>query len=156
MLYALQNENSGNLLKSSSKCNISIDHYIYNEIACEESHLFEPFSNQDAGATTIVKQRLILIDEIGEVMEKQPAIERRESLFYNQVSTPKPTSGEMKISRDLIKKLCKLSTDDDQTVFSEIFTKFIHTTRLLSYPALRALHQHARTLCESGKYVEIN
>lgn len=142
-------------MKSSSKCVLSIDHRIYNDISCEESHLFEPFSNQDAGATTIVKQRLILTDEIGkEIMEKQPSIERRESLFYNQVSTPKPTSGEMKTSRDLIKKLCKLSTDDVQTVFSDLFTKFIHTSRVLSYSALTILYEHSRTLCETGKYVK--
>lgn len=132
---------------------MSIDHRIYNDIRCEESHLFEPFSNQDAGATTIVKQRLILIDEIEEIIEKQPSIERRESLFYNQVSTSKPTFGEMKISRDLIKKLCKLSTDDVQTIFSDLFTKFIHTSRRLSYPALQALYRHSRILCETGKYV---
>lgn len=141
------------MLKSSSYCSLSVDHNIYNDIRCEESHLFKPFSNQDAGATTLVKQRLILIDETDEMVEDLGPIQRRASLFYDQVSTPKPTSGEMKASRDLIKKLCKLSTDDVQTVFSDLFTKFIHTSRLLSYSALTILYEHSRTLCKSGKYV---
>lgn len=100
-----------------------------------------------------MKQRLILIDEIEERIEKQPTIERRENLLYNQMSTTKPTSDEIKISRDLIKKLCKLTSDDVQTVFSDLFTKFIHNTRRLLHPTLEALYRHSKILCETGKYV---
>lgn len=147
----LQNYKGKSLLKSEARCEFSIDHRIFQNVECEESHIFEPFSNRAAGATTIVRQRLTLIDEVPEIVEEQAPIERRTPLLYDHVPTPKPTSGELKSSRDLIKKLCRVSADDVRTEFSDLFTKFIHTARLLSSPALKALHNHASTLCDMGK-----
>ncbi|KAJ3640007.1 hypothetical protein Zmor_003331 [Zophobas morio] len=140
-----------NLLKSSSRCEMSIDHNIYNEITCEETHVLQPFSNQDAGATTIVVQRLILQGENVETLGEQLEISRRTSLLFDHVPSPKRTHGELRASRDLIKKMCKQSTDDVQIEFSDLFTKFIQTLRLLSYPSLSILYRHASTTCPTGK-----
>ena len=132
---------------------MSIDHNIYNEITCEETHVLQPFSNQDAGATTIVVQRLILQGENVETLGEQLEISRRTSLLFDHVPSPKRTHGELRASRDLIKKMCKQSTDDVQIEFSDLFTKFIQTLRLLSYPSLSILYRHASTTCPTGKYV---
>jgi hypothetical protein len=140
-----------NLLKSSSRCEMSIDHNIYNEITCEESHVLQPFSNQDAGATTIVVQRLILLSENAETLGEQLEISRRTSLLFDHVPSPKPTHDELRASRNLIKKMCKQSTDDVQIEFSDLFTKFIQTLRLLSYPSLSTLYGHAGATCPTGK-----
>lgn len=134
-------------------CELSIDHYIYNDIQCTETHVFQPFSNQAAGATTVVKQRLTLQKEIQSTLEEQSEISRRTSLLYDHVQTTKPTSGELKTARDSLKQLCKLSAEDLQSQFSDLFTKFIHTARLLSHVALSSLFDHAGTICVSGKYV---
>lgn len=142
-----------NLLKSSSKCELSIDHHIYNKITCKESHVLQPFSNQNAGATTTVQQTLTLLSEVNATIEEQNEITRRTSLIFDHIPTPKPTHGELKTSRDFIKKLCKQSTDDVQIEFSDLFTKFIQTLRILSYPALSVLYEHAGTTCPTGKYV---
>lgn len=142
-----------NLLKSLSKCELSIDHNIYNEITCEESHVFQPFSNQDAGAATIVTQRLILLTENSKTVEEQLEISRRTGLLFDHVPSSKPTYDEIKTARDLIKKMCSQSTDDVQIEFSDLFTKFIQTLRLLSYPSLAALYGHAAMTCPTGRWV---
>lgn len=113
--------------------------------------MFEPFSNRDAGATTIVKQRLSLFSENDQILDELEPVSRRTSLRFDHVSTPKPTSGELKTSRDLIKKLCKLSADDVQSKFSDLFTKFIHTLRSLSYTALSTLYLHSDVTCATGR-----
>nr|XP_022900792.1 uncharacterized protein LOC111413892 [Onthophagus taurus] len=140
-----------NLLKSSSRCLMYIRNNIYKEISCEEKHVFQPFSNKDSGAATIVKQRLTLIDEISKKVDEQDPIERRTPLSYDPVPTPKPTYGELKTSRDLIKKLCKLNADDVQIEFSDLFTKFIHTARILSYSSLSVFYEKTSSLCPSAK-----
>ena len=140
-----------NLLKSTSKCKISIDHNIYNNISCVESHLFQPFSNQDAGATTIVEQNLNLISENSVGLEEQLPIERRSSLSYDSRPTLKPLSNELRTSRDSIKTLCRLSEDEFQMEFSVLFTKFIQSSRLLSYSALSVLYERVGTICPTGK-----
>lgn len=149
--FKVNNQEQGSLLRSRSRCELSIDHHIYNEINCEETHVFEPFANKASGATTILRQRLLLLSEEPETVDDQPDIESRFSLIYDHVPTPKPTSKELKTSRDLIKKLCQLSTEDVDMVFSDLFTKFIHTSRILSYPAISALYGHSATLCPTGK-----
>lgn len=138
-------------MKSTSTCQLSIDHYVYNGVECEERHVFQPFSNGDAGATTVVKQRLILLEEIEATVDEQDSITRRTTLRYDHVPTPKPTSGELKASRDLIRKLCRLSADDVQAEFSDLFTQFIHSSRPLSYTALKTLYDHAARICTTGR-----
>ncbi|KRT82860.1 hypothetical protein AMK59_3749 [Oryctes borbonicus] len=139
------------LLKSSSKCIISVDHYIYKEINCVETHVFQPFSNQNAGATTLVNQRLILLEEQTKELDDLPYIEKRTTLSYDPVPTPKPLTDELQLSRDLIKKLCRLSGDELQIEFSDLFTKFIHTARFLSYNVLNVLYKRAGSICPTGK-----
>lgn len=142
------------MLKSLSKCELSIDHNIYNEITCEESHVFQPFSNQNAGAATIVAQRLILLTENNKtVEEEQMEISRRANLLFDHVPSSKPTYDEIRTARDLIKKMCSQSTDDVQIQFSDLITKFIQTLRLLSYPSLTALYGHAAMTCPTGRWV---
>lgn len=113
--------------------------------------MFQPFSNKDAGATTIVRQRLSLLSEEDHTLDELEPVSRRTPLLFDHVPTPKPTSGELRSSRDLIKKLCKLSADDVQTKFSDLFTKFIHTLRVLSYTALSTLYLHADVTCSTGR-----
>lgn len=90
-------------------------------------------------------------EEVQETIEEQPLITKRSSLLYDQVPTPKPTSGELKESRDLLKQLCKVSAEDVQAEFSDLFTKFIHTSRLLSNDALTALYEKSSGICITGK-----
>uniref|UniRef100_A0A1Y1LL77 Vitellogenin domain-containing protein n=1 Tax=Photinus pyralis TaxID=7054 RepID=A0A1Y1LL77_PHOPY len=139
------------LMKSESLCKMSIDHNIYNQITCEETHAFQPFSHNVAGAVTVLKQTLTLQSDISGVVEDLPTITKRTTLLYDQVPTPKPTSGELKASRDLIKQLCKLNANNFQAEFSDLFTRFIHTARHLSYTALSSLFGHADTICISGR-----
>ncbi|KAJ8964440.1 hypothetical protein NQ314_004909, partial [Rhamnusium bicolor] len=141
-----------NILKSSSQCYLSIDHNIYNEITCREIHVLQPFSNQNAGASTIVVQKLILLNEvITKTINDEVEISRRTSLTFDHVLPSKPTHGELKTSRDLIKQLCKQNENNIQIDLSDLFSKFIHSLRRLSYPSISALYGHARSTCPKGK-----
>lgn len=78
-------------------------------------------------------------------------IYRRTPLIFDHIKSIKPTNSELKESRDLIKRLCSQSKNDLEIEFSDIFSKLIHTLRILSYPALSVLHRHAGTACMNGK-----
>ncbi|KAF5300365.1 hypothetical protein FQR65_LT00986 [Abscondita terminalis] len=150
--YRFQSVNEReNLMSSKSTCKVAIDHNIYNDVNCEEVHVFQPFSNNAAGAITTVKQILTLQSEFETILEDVLPITKRTNLLYDQVPTPKPTSGELKASRDALRQLCKLNSNDFQAEFSDLFTQFIHTARLLSYVALSSLYGHAGLICTSGK-----
>ena len=76
---------------------------------------------------------------------------KRTSLLFDHSVTPKPTSGELKASRDLIKLLCQLNADDVQDGYAEAFTKFIQTARRLSYSALSLIYKRAGSICTTGR-----
>jgi len=41
--------------------------------------------------------------------------------------------------------------DDIQPEFPDVFTKFIHTARLLSYTALSQVYSRADSICSTGR-----
>jgi len=139
------------IMRSDSSCEMSVDHNVYNKIICQEVHIFQPFSSKDSGAQTIIKQVLTLLTESNSTSGVPDLVNRRASLLFDHNQTPKPVSGELKASRDLIKAMCKLNVDDIQPEFPDVFTKFIHTARLLSYPALSQVYNRADTICSTGR-----
>lgn len=104
--------------------------------------------------------RLTLVDE--ETSDVSPyrhdneaqSVESRSTLLFNHAPSPKPTHGEIKASRDLLKQMCKLGFPDIQRDFIDVFSSFLTTAKLLSHQALQQLLARATSICESGKYVE--
>lgn len=71
--------------------------------------------------------------------------------MFDHNATPKPTSGELKASRDLIKTLCRLDTDNLHLGYTDAFTKMVQVGRRLSYAALTQIYTRAGSLCSTGK-----
>ncbi|XP_066155546.1 uncharacterized protein Apoltp [Euwallacea fornicatus] len=142
---------SENIVKSSSRCMLSIDENIYNEIICEETFLLEPFSNNAAGATTKVIQKLTLREQGEKQLDGETEISRRTNLKFDHSIPKQPTSGDLRTTRDLIKELCKESQRESESNFSDLFGKFIFGLRGLSYPALASFSTHTAATCPSAK-----
>ncbi|CAG2052919.1 unnamed protein product [Timema podura] len=145
------NHQSLPVMKSKSECELVVDHNIYSKISCQEEHVFQPFSGHGSGATTRTSAILTFLSETNITLNNEDNIEKRTSLLFDHDLTTKPTSGELKTSRDLIKAMCRLNADDVQSGFPNVFTEFIHTARLLSYPALTQLFNRAGSICNSGR-----
>ncbi|XP_066586148.1 uncharacterized protein Apoltp [Prorops nasuta] len=164
------------LLKSNSECEITIDHNVYEKVVCKDSHLLQPFSNgEKAGVRTESTATLELIEESEYPLEDDDynsseeenhegdqrgfkfldnvGNRKRSSLLYDHSKTPRTMHGELRTSRDLLKVMCKLAANSDeiQQKFSETFTAFIHSARLLDYPSLSQLFARANGICPSGK-----
>ncbi|XP_063394239.1 uncharacterized protein LOC134679271 [Cydia fagiglandana] len=156
------------VLKSESKCVVSVDHHIYKSVNCRERHLFEPFSGKNSGAMTTVIQDLVLMREVNktdsQIMEAQPkgwmAIERRSNLLHHHNSHVKTETGELKSAREVLKLLCNIkdSTDDyvpgmtmDENLDSGstvgLWGKLVRAARGLHYPALAQLLSRAPSIC---------
>lgn len=142
---------SDNILKSTSQCLYSIDHNIYNDITCKETYLLHPFSNQGAGASTSVIQRLVLTEETSDKVSEEGEITRRLPLNFDHAIMSKPTHDNTDLSKELIRSLCEQSKMQDRTLLSNLFTKCIHNLRLLSYEALKQLYADTGSLCPAGK-----
>ncbi|KAJ8968085.1 hypothetical protein NQ317_002630 [Molorchus minor] len=141
-----------NILKSSSECGLSIDHNIYKEITCKDIHVLQPFSNKNTGASTVVVQKLVLLnEELRETISDGIEISRRASLSFDHTVTPKSTHDDLRSSKDLIRQLCKLNGQDVRIELSELFSRFIRSLRLLSYTSISTLYGQARSTCPNGK-----
>ena len=165
------------LLKSHSECEITIDHNIYQRVICNDSYQLQPLSNGiEAGVRTDLSSSLQLISETMEINldisdeeEEDDAIHeskyvdskieagqiraKRTNLFYDHAKTPRTIHGELRTSRDLLKSMCKHEAAEEmQESFSELFTKFIHSARMLNYPSLSQLFIRANSICKNGRY----
>ncbi|XP_012280436.1 uncharacterized protein LOC105699757 [Orussus abietinus] len=144
------------LMKSKSECEIIIDHNVYERVVCTDSHMLIPLSNGvKAGAQTDTRAVLQLMEESPEIFDESDTKlthGKRTNLLYDHASTPKPTHGELRAARDLVKSMCTLGAAEEmQERFSEMFTKFIHSARVLNYPSLSQLFSRANGVCKNGR-----
>lgn len=135
---------------------MTIDHNIFQAVVCHERHELVPFSNNGTGAITISNIELSLIEEESyELPKPEPEVNitKRVPLLFNHYPTPKPTHGEIKAARELLKQMCKFGFPNIQREFIDVFTKFLVTARVLSVSALKQLVSRASSICDNGKYV---
>lgn len=158
-----------NLLDSRTNCEIVIDHNIYERVTCNEIHLFRPLSNGNTAAVqTVIHSSIVLIEEASKTGlddfvnndEQQDESASRHTIPTNLLydysteitSITKTVHGELRTSRDLLKSMCNLGSNGQlDQIFSESFTKFIHSARYLDYPSLSQLLARANTICPGGK-----
>nr|QGV11544.1 Vg4 [Tetrastichus brontispae] len=156
------------LLVSGSECEITIDHNVYQRVRCRDQHKLRPLSNGDgtgAGARTEVVATLHLIGELEEspfADEREEELEgivhsRRTNLLYDHAKSSRTIYGELRTSRDLLKVMCLLGTPQQLSPnFSETFTKFIHSARMLDYNGLSQLLSRAQAVCKTARKHIIN
>ncbi|XP_058800590.1 uncharacterized protein LOC131669586 [Phymastichus coffea] len=149
------------LLDSERECEITIDHNIYQHVHCRDHHKLRPLSNgTGAGARAQVSASLDLMEELNEspfADENKDELEgfvhsKRTNLLYDHTKSSRTMYGELRTSRDLLKAMCILGTPHELHLnFSETFTKFIHSARMLDYNGLSQLFQRAQTVCNSAR-----
>lgn len=167
------------LLESQSECELVIDHNVYQQVVCKDLHRLQPLSSGQTGVRTESTAVLRLVkettddysdgygsqseeheEEEEEEEEEESSKEkydrgsrRRTSLLFDYARTAKTVHGELRTSRDLLKTMCRLglNTDEMQQRFSETFTAFIRSARLLDYASLSQLFVRANSICKTGK-----
>nr|XP_034825791.1 apolipophorins [Maniola hyperantus] len=157
------------VLKSESKCVISVDHHIYKSVNCRERHLFEPFSGKNSGGMTTVIQDLTLVEEVNKTGSDSmdadnkawTAIERRSNILHHHSPYGRSDTGELKSARDVLKLLClvKHSSDDEISTVDEnmdsgsivgLWGRLVRSARKLHHPALAQLLARAPTICPTA------
>ncbi|XP_060807756.1 uncharacterized protein LOC106135284 [Amyelois transitella] len=159
------------VLKSESKCRVTVDHHIYKAVSCRERHLFEPFSGKNSGAMTTVIQDLVLVDEVAktdsEIMDAKPItwkiINKRSNLLHYHTPYVKSDTGDLKPARDVLKLLClvkspsrdngePMTVDENMDSSSTVglWGRLVRSARPLHHPALSQLLTRAPTVCDTA------
>ncbi|XP_055847743.1 uncharacterized protein LOC129913211 [Episyrphus balteatus] len=145
------------ILSSHSYCNLTIDRNIYSEVSCFERHQLIPFSSNQSGAVTVAHAKLLLKTEEKYnsadffTYEDENLIEKRSPLLFDHTPATKPTHGEIRASRDLLKQMCEVGFPNIQREFIDVFTNFLQTTKHLDYKALTQLLARSAGICSNGK-----
>lgn len=78
---------------------------------------------------------------------------KRTTLLYDHAKAPRTIHGELRTSRDLLKSMCRHEAAEEvQQSFSELFTKFIHSARMLDYPSLSQMFARANSICKNSRF----
>lgn len=119
-----------------------------------------PFSNNGTGAVTTSTITLKLLEEnkieteeatgYSNAYDTENVIKKREKLLFNHYPTPKHTTGEIKIARNLLQQMCKLGFPDIKRQFIDVYSKFLQNARLLSTTALHQLFLRATSICNDN------
>ncbi|KAG6459272.1 hypothetical protein O3G_MSEX011302, partial [Manduca sexta] len=156
------------VLKSESKCRITVDHNVYKAVNCRERHLFEPFSGKNSGAMSTVIQDLVMIKEVNrtdsQIIEFEPkawsVINKRSNLLHHHTTYIGDDTGGLKSARDVLKLLCMVKEgpgsssrlDSGSTV--GLWGRLVRAARPLHYPALSQLLARAPSICaEATKHI---
>lgn len=155
------------LLDSSNECEITIDHNVYDRVVCWDKYRLIPLSNGEQNSVrTSTTSNLKLIEETNEALpeefqRKQPNDDdeekqdhmKRTTLLYDHAKNSQTVFGELRTTRELLKKMCQLGPgfDELQKKFAEMFTAFVHSARFLDHPSLFALFTRANNICNNGK-----
>lgn len=165
------------LVESRSDCELTIDHNVYQQVVCKDLHQLQPFSTNSTGARTESTAVLRLINEAKddedeyemnneddvdddeeEENEKQSENEwdlhaKRTTLIYDYSRSSKTIHGELRTSRNLLITLCRFGVkmDEYHQRFPEMFTRFVHSARLLDYLSLSQLFIRANFICSTGQ-----
>ncbi|CAH1969137.1 unnamed protein product, partial [Acanthoscelides obtectus] len=132
-----------NIVKSHSHCTISVDHNIYKGIQCEESHLLEPFSNNGAGASTVITQSLELLEEIPDTTIEEPEITRRETLNFDHSEVLRTKDENIDVIDALLKKEDK----------SGAFTELVHKMRDLTFEVLENVYKRTKAQAAKKQFI---
>nr|XP_018903254.1 PREDICTED: uncharacterized protein LOC109034507 [Bemisia tabaci] len=161
--YVFQNKyHKWTPMSATLECRQYIDHGVYLTVSCQETHSFQPLLNQSHNAVTTVSQKLQLLDEeyvseydLDEKFETGP-IGKRVSLLFDHEKPKKLEVHELHESKSFLKQLCRLDQADEfQHSLPDVYNKFIHSAKHLSYQALAELHQTSNKICPFGKkYVQ--
>ncbi|VVC87834.1 unnamed protein product [Leptidea sinapis] len=158
------------VLKSESKCRLTVDHFVYKAVSCRERHLFEPFSGKNSGAMSTVIQDLVLVREVNktdsDTVDSQKkswkVIQKRSNILHHHISYGKSDTGEVKSARDVLKLLClvKPNTEEDTMTLDGnmdsgsvvgVWGRLVRSARKLHHPALTQLLNRASTICETAR-----
>ncbi|KAL9926249.1 apolipoprotein lipid transfer particle isoform 1-T7 [Glossina fuscipes fuscipes] len=144
------------ILDSESYCNMTIDNNIYRNISCHERYQLMPFSNATSGAVTTSSHKLEFKGESSNNNQEFPyqdgeLVEKRSTLLFDHTPVAKPTHGEIKASRELLKEMCTLGFPKIQREFIDAFIRFLQTTKHLDYKALTQLLARSASICDHGK-----
>lgn len=136
---------------------ISIDHNVYQAVQCHEKHQLIPFSNNGTGAVTTTNVQLNLVNEETFTTtikhDDLDDITTRAPLLFDNVPTAKPTSSEIKHSREFLKQMCSYGFPNIKREFINSFSKFLNAAKSLSSSALHQLLARANGICSNGEYV---
>lgn len=161
------------LLESRSDCELTVDHNVYEEVVCKDSHRLQPLSSGNTGARTESTAVLRLVKETreeetndyGRSNENEDNVDdddaerdldrgKKTTLIYDYMGTTERANWKLRTPRSLLKAMCKwgVASDEPQQGFSETFAAFIHFQRVFDdYPSLSQLFSRANTYCKTGK-----
>ncbi|GAB6031625.1 hypothetical protein CHUAL_009385 [Chamberlinius hualienensis] len=141
---------SSSLLKSTHKCTHTIRQNTLYEAVCKESHQFQPFNNENSGATTLIEQRMTFKkSEMGGKIKVVPIGPRTTLLFDHQTQE----SHEMAQNsfNEVFRQLCTASEQEIRPNVPQLFSQFVNALKKLSYANIEQTYNNVESICPQNK-----
>ncbi|CAH1772638.1 unnamed protein product [Owenia fusiformis] len=143
------------ILKSTHECEQMIDAYgKLVKTACEEMHMFRPFSNEKSGAVTTSTQVLEFTREFRSRRTPLDSINivKRTNLKFSHTEAPEVESSNVRDAESILRDLCDKSSDEIRPEVPFLFSKLVYKLRQLGADSLESvLNRASRNPCSKAK-----
>ncbi|GFO07588.1 microsomal triglyceride transfer protein large subunit [Plakobranchus ocellatus] len=120
---------------------------------CTETHVYRPFSNQQSGATTSVKQSLTYKNYKTHVSSRQDMIYSKDSLLFDHSATRPSAEQARRQAEEKLKEICESTAYDVRPESPRLFSDLVTALKALDIQTLeRILNQlKSKRLCPGNE-----
>jgi hypothetical protein len=129
------------LLKGTHECvqEVNSRSKVLTKSECSETHVFRPFSNQNSGATTELKYKLIFTKQSEGIQRSSAPLRSRASLLYDHALSDAEMSVTLRQAQETITQLCRQTETDVRPEAPALFATLVKQMRTLDAANLRQL-----------------
>ncbi|KAI8787576.1 apolipophorin [Biomphalaria glabrata] len=146
------------IIRSTHMCSQVISSAkLLKSVTCEEKHIYVPFSNDQSGGKTIVRQSLILAAQKSTVDAGRTYVSSRQSLLFEHSFVPEQTQNKMESATQTLKEICEQTVEDLRPETPRMFSELVTVLRMLDSSNLKHLHRllKDKKLCpENGRTIK--
>ena len=144
------------LMNSSSICSQQIVAGVFQQVVCEEQHIFRPLASQIAGAKTVVSTSLSFV-AIEDAVISQPAGEYQASELLFDARGLRYELLNAKSINSVVRSICQTLASDKQSVVSQHFTELVYALRKASAKEVKDAYNNlkgSKMLCSEKAKTE--
>ncbi|XP_014673849.1 PREDICTED: uncharacterized protein LOC106814086 [Priapulus caudatus] len=135
------------LIDSSHHCQQIINNKILNRAYCKESHLFKPFSKDQAGAVTTTKQTLTYMESYIGAQSRMDYITHRTTMLFDHKYNGEQNKNYENEAEMVLREICGKAGDDIRPETPHMFTSLVYKLRELSADRLRSIYGRIDNIC---------
>ncbi|GFO07001.1 vitellogenin [Plakobranchus ocellatus] len=142
------------LMKTTHECDQVIEKGgVLKSTTCTETHVYRPFSNEQSGAATTVKQTLTYKTYSRGVSSRQDIISSRDSLAFDHSAIRPSAEQARRQTEEKLKEICESTAHDIRPESPRLFSELVTALKALDKQTMEEMFRQlkTKTMCPTNE-----